>query len=102
MNGPDEYAELVEELRVVKQQNDHYRIQLGAAREMNAALASRCGQFEQQRNHARWKYGRGKKRWREHRRELERQIAHRNGIIVGHIDAAVEAHIQQHLAHIEK
>jgi hypothetical protein len=98
MSGPDEYAELIEELRVVKQQNEHYRIQLGAAREMNAALASKLGQMEQQRNHARWKYGRAKRKWREHREALENQIAHRNEIITGHIDSVVAEHIRQHEA----
>jgi hypothetical protein len=75
MSGEDEYAELIEELRAVKQQNEHYRIQLGAAREMNASLASVLGKMEQQRNHARWKYGRAKRKWRETRKELKSHIA---------------------------
>lgn len=45
--------------------------QRDAAREALLFVSSKLGQLEQQRNHARWKLGTGKRRWRETRKAIE-------------------------------
>ncbi len=46
-----------------------------AAQQSLLFMASRIGQFEQQRNHARWKLGRAKRRHRERAKKFETEIA---------------------------
>lgn len=79
------------------EQVERLLVQCHQAELMNLKLAAKLGAMEQQRNHARWKYGRAKRRWRALRQELETrcgQLALKLGIpgVVPGVNAkAVEA-----------
>lgn len=96
MSGPDEIAEMEEELRVLKAQNADYCKQVKLLREVNADLGRSLGLMEAQRNHARWKYGRARSKWRAHREVLQAQIAHLRELY--HASSDFKALTLQHIA----
>ncbi len=64
-----------ESVRLLRERLAATEAKLDSTRDALLFLSSKLGQFEQQRNKAREKLGVGKRRWREDKAAMKRQIA---------------------------